>query len=216
MRAVRSFVRRGRITAAQRRALDEHLWKWRLRLEDGPVDVMRTFGRRAPLTLEIGFGDGESLLALAHAHPERDFIGVDVHASGIGHLLLGLERNPAGNLRIYREDVARALEQCLPEESLAAALTLFPDPWPKKRHHKRRLLTANFADLLVSRLAPGGFWQLALDWPDYIEVVAEMLDAHPQLKKITDGGYERFPTRFERRAWREGRKVREFLFQRCR
>lgn len=164
--------------------------------------------------MEIGFGNGEILLDMARTHPERDFIGIEMHASGIGHLLLGMARHEVGNLRIYQEEATQTLERCIPEGSLAQVLMLFPDPWPKKRHHKRRLLSPNFIDLLVSRLEPGGAWCLAMDWPDYIEAAERMLGAHPQLQACQPNADYRLSTRFERRAIREGREVREFLFRR--
>ncbi|MBU6379603.1 MAG: tRNA (guanosine(46)-N7)-methyltransferase TrmB, partial [Gammaproteobacteria bacterium] len=180
-RRIRSFVlRAGRITAAQQRAL-ETLWP-RYGLEPplpsaAPLDLDAVFGRHAPRSLEIGFGNGDNLLALAAAHPERDFIGVEVHRAGVGHLLLCAEAAGLDNLRVICHDAVEVLEQAIAPAALDEVLILFPDPWHKKRHHKRRLVQPAFVALLASRLAPGGRLQLATDWEPYAQQMLEVVGA---------------------------------------
>jgi tRNA (guanine-N7-)-methyltransferase len=164
-RPIRSYVlRAGRMTGAQSRALQE-LWP-RYGIESGGelLDLPQLFGREAVRTLEIGFGNGENLLALAAAHPQQDFIGAEVHAPGVGHLLHKAAGAGLSNLRVTRQDAVELLRQRIAPESLDAILVLFPDPWHKKRHHKRRLVNAEFAALAATRLKPGGALQLATDW----------------------------------------------------
>jgi tRNA (guanine-N7-)-methyltransferase len=220
-RAIRSFVTRaGRITDAQQRALTE-LWP-RFGIEYAPqaLELAAVFGRQAPCTLEIGFGNGDNLLALARAHPERDFLGVEVHRAGIGRLLLGLELAALGNTRLICHDAVEVLERQLPPASLDEILILFPDPWPKKRHHKRRLIQPQFADLAASRLRAGGVLRLATDWEPYALHMHEVLEACPTLGNLAaDGGYvprpaERAPTRFERRGERLGHGVWDLAYGR--
>src|SRR5688572_17445080 len=152
-RSIRSFVvRGGRITAAQQRALDE-LWpRYGVAFEPQPLDLDALFGRRAPRTVEIGFGNGEHLAALAGAHPERDYLGIEVHRPGVGHLLLAAERLSLSNVRASCHDAVEVLEQQFPPASLDEVLVLFPDPWHKKRHHKRRLIQEPFVELIAQRL----------------------------------------------------------------
>ena len=162
--SIRSFVTRsGRITAAQQRALTE-LWpRYGLEFTAAALELDAVFGRRAPRCVEIGFGNGEHLLALAAAEPARDFLGIEVHRPGIGRLLLALAAAGLGNVRLICHDAVEVFERQLPSASLAEILVLFPDPWPKKRHHKRRLVQAPFAALLASRLMPGGVLRRATD-----------------------------------------------------
>jgi tRNA (guanine-N7-)-methyltransferase len=222
-RAVRSFVRRsGRITPAQSRALSE-LWpRFGLELGAGPLDLDRTFGRHAPRTLEIGFGDGESLVALAAAEPARDYLGVEVHAPGVGHCLLAAARADLCNLRLIREDAVEVLERAIGPAALDEVLIYFPDPWPKKRHHKRRLIQPRFVELLASRLAVGGRLRLATDWQPYAEAMLEVLGASAAFSNAApDGRYvprppQRPVTKFERRGDRLGHVVRDLLYLRGR
>lgn len=220
-RSIRSFVTRsGRITEAQQRAL-ELLWpKYGIELEASPLDLAATFGRTAPWVLEIGFGNGENLVALAAAHPERDFLGVEVHRSGVGRLMLAAEERGLGNLRVICHDAVEVLEQQIPLQSLDEVLILFPDPWPKKRHHKRRLVQPAFVELLASRLKPAGLLRLATDWQPYAEHMLEVLAACRQLRNESPQGSfvprpaERAPTRFEKRGERLGHGVRDLSFRR--
>lgn len=219
--SIRSFViRAGRITPAQQRALDE-LWpRFGIEFAPGLLDAPALFGRTAPLTIEIGFGNGDNLLDLAAAHPERDFLGIEVHRSGVGRVLLALEARQLRNVRLICHDAVEVLAQQIAPGAAQEILILFPDPWPKKRHHKRRLLQAPFAALAASRLAPGGLLRLATDWQPYAQEMLETLAQLPQLVNLaSDGGFvprpaERERTRFERRGERLGHEVWDLAFRR--
>jgi len=217
-RAVRSFVTRaGRITPAQQRALVE-LWP-KYGLEFSPQPLRALYARSARCTIEIGFGNGDNLLRLAGAHPERDFLGIEVHRAGIGRLLLALEAQQLRNVRIVCHDAVEVLEAQVPPLSVQEILILFPDPWPKKRHHKRRLLQPAFAALAASRLAAGGQLRLATDWEPYAQHMLETLNAAATLENLAaDGGFvprpsEREPTRFERRGERLGHEVWDLAYR---
>jgi tRNA (guanine-N7-)-methyltransferase len=220
-RSIRSFVTRaGRITEAQQRALEE-LWpKYGCELEGQPVDLDALFGRRAPRVVEIGFGNGENLAALAAAHPERDYLGIEVHRAGVGRLMLAAEQARLTNLRILCHDAVEVLERGLAAESLDEVLILFPDPWPKKRHHKRRLIQPAFVQLLASRLKPAGVLKLATDWEPYALQMLDVLRACPALANLAaDGSFierpaERVITRFEKRGTRLGHGVWDLAFRR--
>jgi tRNA (guanine-N7-)-methyltransferase len=219
-RGVRSFVvRAGRMTDGQRRAL-EMLWpRYGLEYSPAVLDLDTVFGRRARRVLEIGSGNGEHLARMAAASPDTDFIGVEVHPPGIGHLLQMAENSGLVNLRAIRHDGMEVLEQQIAEGSLDAVLVLFPDPWPKKRHHKRRLVDARFARLVASRLKAGGTLKLATDWEPYAEQMLEVLGAEPRLANRAGAGYmsrdpARAPTRFEQRGTRLGHAVRDLEFVR--
>ena len=221
-RGIRSFViRAGRVTDAQRRALDE-LWP-RHGIDFDPgraLDLDAAFGRRAPRTLEIGFGNGDNLAALAAAHPERDYLGIEVHRPGVGRLLLRAEQARLHNLRVVAHDAVEVLRTMLAPGTLDEALILFPDPWHKKRHHKRRLVQPPFIALLASRLRAGGTLALATDWAPYAEWMLEAIAAVPQLENLApDGRFVprpawRIPTRFERRGERLGHEVFDLAFRR--
>jgi len=221
-RSIRSFVTRaGRITEAQQRAL-EQLWpKYGVGFAPERLDTGGLFGREAPCTVEIGFGNGENLLALAAAHPERDFLGIEVHRPGVGRLLLALEARALSNVRVICHDAVEVLEQQLPPQSISECLILFPDPWPKKRHHKRRLVQRPFVELLASRLTPGGLLRLATDWQPYALDMLATLSAVPDFVNLSaDGAFvarpgERVPTRFERRGERLGHEVWDLAFRRA-
>jgi tRNA (guanine-N7-)-methyltransferase len=220
-RSIRSFVlRAGRTTAAQQRALSE-LWpRYGIPYTAAVLDLAALFGREAPRTLEIGFGNGENLAALAAARPERDFLGVEVHRPGVGRLLLSLEARALANVRIVCHDAVEVLEQQLAPGSLDEILILFPDPWPKKRHHKRRLVQPAFAALLASRLGAGGVLRLATDWEPYAREMLATLAAQSALANLAaDGAFvprpaQRAPTRFERRGQRLGHEVWDLQFRR--
>ena len=219
-RAVRSFVTRaGRLTVAQERALVE-LWpRFGVDFESRPADLDALFGRRALRIMEIGFGNGDHLAALAQAHPECDYLGVEVHRPGVGHLLLASERHGLTNLRIVCHDAVEVLEQQIPLRSLDEVIILFPDPWPKKRHHKRRLIQAPFVALLVERLKTGGLLRLATDWQAYAEQMLEVLDAAPQLQNLAaperfmPRAVQRAQTRFELRGERLGHAVWDLAYR---
>jgi tRNA (guanine-N7-)-methyltransferase len=220
-RSIRSFVlRAGRTTEAQQRALAE-LWpKYGSEFDPRPLDLDVLFGRNAPRSVEIGFGNGENLAALAAAHPERDYLGIEVHRAGVGRLMLAAEAARLSNLRIACHDAVEVLEQQLAPGSLDEILILFPDPWHKKRHHKRRLIQAPFAALLASRLKPGGVLRLATDWEPYAMQMLEVLSAEPHLRNLSPAGAfiekagERITTRFEKRGARLGHGVWDLAFQR--
>ena len=220
-RAIRSFVTRsGRITTAQVRALEE-LWpRYGIELGTAPIDLDQLFGRRARRVAEIGFGNGENLLALAASRPAEDFLGIEVHRPGVGRLLLQLEEQALGNVRVVCHDAVEVLERYLGGPCLDEILILFPDPWPKKRHHKRRLLQPAFVALLSQRLKSGGALRLATDWEPYAVEMLSTLSAEPLLRNVaTDGGFiprpaERSPTRFERRGERLGHQVWDLEFRR--
>ena len=218
-RAIRSFVlRSGRVTEAQQRAL-EALWpKFGIEFAPQPLDLDALFTRRAPRVVEIGFGNGDNLLALARAHPERDYLGIEVHRAGVGRLLMGVQAESLTNLRIVCHDAVEVLERQLPARSIDELLILFPDPWPKKRHHKRRLIQSDFAALAASRLAPGGVLRLATDWEPYARHMLEVLAACPQLRNDDPTGAfspraERVLTRFEKRGERLGHDVWDLTFR---
>lgn len=217
---LRSFVRRGRrVTVAQKQAHD-HFWShFGLQLEEGLLDYQAVFGRDAPRFLEIGFGSGQSLLALAALNPDKDFIGVETHQPGIGSLLLGMQKRQLNNIRIYNADAVDVLEDCIPPSSLDGVQLFFPDPWPKRRHHPRRLIQAQFVSLVVEKLKVGGTLHLATDWEDY---ASHMLNTLLQEKRLinlssSSGAAERSTyrpilTKFERRALRAGRLIRDLQF----
>lgn len=221
-RSIRSFVTRaGRTTAAQQRAL-ETLWpKYGLDYRGEPLALAALFGRDAPCTLEIGFGNGENLAALAAAHPERDYLGVEVHRPGVGRLLLALEERQLANVRLICHDAVEVLERQIPPGSLAEILILFPDPWPKKRHHKRRLIEPAFVALLERALGAGGLLRLATDWEPYALEMLAHLSAAPHLRNLGgERGFvarpaERAPTRFELRGTRLGHEVWDLAFARA-
>jgi tRNA (guanine-N7-)-methyltransferase len=220
-REIRSFVRReGRMTPAQKRALDE-LWpKFGVEPPDGRAEPARLFGRDAPVVMEIGFGNGEHLLARAAAEPGRDFLGVEVHRPGAGRVMNGAHAAGLGNLRVACHDAVEVLRDWLPERCLAEIVVYFPDPWPKKRHHKRRLVQPGFARLAASRLAPGGLLRLATDWGEYARHMRETLDAEPMLENLAGAaGFVPRPagrplTRFESRGMKLGHEVFDLVYRR--
>jgi tRNA (guanine-N7-)-methyltransferase len=210
-REIRSYVlRQGRTTPSQQRALDELLPRFGIPFSNEFLQPGRTFGRPAPLVLEIGSGMGETTAAVAQAHPDTDYVAVEVHGPGVGSLLKKIDELALGNLRIIRHDAVQVLEHMIPDASLAGIHIFFPDPWPKKRHHKRRLVQAPFAALAVSKLARGGYLHLATDWPDYAAQMDEVLSAVPQLAR--GDPRQRPVTKFERRGIGLGHPVRDLLF----
>ena len=221
-RPIRSFVMRtGRMTVGQTRALEE-LWpRYGVEFSAEPLSMDLLFGRAAPRTLEIGFGNGEHLAALAAAHPERDYFGIEVHRPGVGHLLLLASLNNLTNVRASSHDAVEVLRDQIAEGSLDEVLVLFPDPWHKKRHHKRRLIQPPFVELIASRLRQGGVLRLATDWEEYALQMLEVLSAAKTLfTNLSPTGdwmprpEERAPTRFEKRGARLGHGVWDVAFSR--
>jgi tRNA (guanine-N7-)-methyltransferase len=199
--------------------LDELWQRFGLDASGGLLDLDASFGRRAPRVLEIGYGDGSAITAQAAARPECDFLGIEVHAPGIGHCLRLAAAAELTNLRLIRGDAAEVLRERIPPGALTQALMWFPDPWPKKRHHKRRLIQPDFAALLASRLASGGRLSVASDWEPYAEQIRVVLTATAGLTNVAaDGGYVTRPqrplTRFEARGTQLGHRVRDLEFVR--
>jgi tRNA (guanine-N7-)-methyltransferase len=218
---IRSYVlRSGRITRAQQRALDELLPRWGLAFAPTPLDLDAAFGRRAPRVLEIGFGDGTALLELAASRPDADFLGVEVHPPGIGRCLLGIEARGLTNVRVIAHDAVEVLQGQIPPASLDEVLLYFPDPWPKKRHHKRRIVQPAFAALVAGRLKQGGAFRIATDWEPYAEWMLEVLNAEPGLvnaatdKRWIERPASRGQTRFETRGQRLGHRVFDLEYHR--
>src|SRR5690606_23583613 len=175
-RKIRSFVKRpGRITAAQQRALETLLPRYGVPFEARRLDLDALFGRAAPRVLDIGFGDGEALVTTAAAHPDIDYLGVEVHEPGVGHLLILLERARLTNVRVIVRDVVDVIDAMLPDASFDAINVFFPDPWPKKRHHKRRLVQPGFIAQCERIMKPGALLHIATDWAPYAEHVREVL-----------------------------------------
>jgi tRNA (guanine-N7-)-methyltransferase len=220
-RPVRSFVRRaGRLTEAQRRALDELLPRFGVDPEDRVLNFEELFGNDRPVILEIGFGNGEVTWRVARAHPEQNFLAVEVHEPGIGRLLLALEREGIDNVRVACADAVAWLRDRVGPRSLDGVRIYFPDPWPKKRHHKRRLIQAGFLELLASRMKPGAILHLATDWAPYAEHMLEVVNGSPYFENLsrTGGGSPRPDwrprTKYEQRGERLGHRVIDLLLRR--
>ncbi len=216
-RSIRSFVvRAGRIGPGQTRALAELGPRFVLPYAPAPFDFAASFGREAPRVLEIGFGMGDATAAIAQALPGTDFIGVEVHTPGVGALLKQIGERGLTNLRLIQFDAVDVLQQMIAPASLAGVHVFFPDPWHKKKHHKRRLIQPDFVRLLVDRLAPGGYLHCATDWQPYAEQMLEVLSAEPALRNAAQG-YAPRPdyrplTKFENRGLKLGHGVWDLVF----
>ncbi len=222
-RSIRSFVlRQGRMTPAQERAFAEYWPRYGLEPHTTPRDFDGVFGRHQERVLEIGFGNGEALRFAGCKEPERDFLGIEVHRPGVGRLLNALAADALGNVRLYCHDAVEVLRGEIADASLGEIRIYFPDPWPKKRHHKRRLIQPPFAGLLAEKLRPGGLLHLATDWQDYAEQMWDVLDAEPRLRNEAGarGWFDRPAwrpqTHFEARGLRLGHGVWDLLYQRPR
>jgi len=212
-RGIRSYVlRQGRTTPAQQRALDGLLAIHGIAYRQELLQPQAVFGRSAPLVLEIGSGMGETTARIAAAQPETDFIAIEVHGPGVGSLLRRIDERGLKNLRVIRHDAVEVLEHMIPDGSLAGIHLFFPDPWPKKRHHKRRLVQPAFAELAARKLAPGGYLHAATDWDDYAAQIVEVLSAAPDFERVA-APTERPATKFELRGIKLGHSVRDLFFR---
>jgi tRNA (guanine-N7-)-methyltransferase len=219
-RRVRSFVlRAGRLTEGQKRALRE-LWPVYGLVDEGTViEFGSLFGNSQPVILEIGFGNGDATWQMAGAHPDENYLAVEVHRPGVGHLLLKLQEHDIGNVRIACEVAVELLHQRIPESSLAGVRIYFPDPWPKKRHHKRRIIQPPFIDLLAEKMYPGGVLHLATDWEPYAEHMLEVMNARKDFENLSpENGPVPKPawrpdTKYEKRGERLGHGVFDLVFR---
>jgi tRNA (guanine-N7-)-methyltransferase len=218
-RPIRSYVlRQGRVTDAQRRARDELLPRLGIPFSRSLLDLDRAFGRVAPRILEIGFGMGETTADIASRHPGTDYLGIEVHTPGVGGLLKRIAALGLANVRVIQHDAVDVLESMIPPASLDGVHVFFPDPWPKKRHHKRRLIQPPFVALMASRMKHGAYVHVATDWEDYAQQIMEILSAEPQLANTADG-YAPRPehrplTKFETRGLKLGHGVWDVVFRR--
>jgi tRNA (guanine-N7-)-methyltransferase len=217
-RKIRSFIRRqGRITEGQKFALDTYWDKYCLP-SDKPLNVIEVFGRISPLTLEIGFGNGDALAQMASKNPDTDFIGIEVHRPGIGRLLIQLEEKGLNNVRIYNHDAIEVLQTVIPERSLAAVHLFFPDPWPKLKHHKRRIVQPEFLNLLADKLISGGYFHAATDWQNYADNMLAVLSSDKRYENASPNHtYCEKPdyrplTKFEQRGLKLGHGVWDLIF----
>ncbi|MGZ8236651.1 MAG: tRNA (guanosine(46)-N7)-methyltransferase TrmB [Methylobacter sp.] len=220
-RRIRSFIRRqGRITQGQQLALDNH-WDRYCLDPNADYDFSQVFGRTAPLIVEIGFGAGDSLAKMAAANPDNDYIGIEVHRPGVGHLMLLLDQQGLTNVRIYCHDAIEIIERKIADNSLAGVHLFFPDPWPKKKHHKRRIVRPSFVESLTKKLQSGGYFHAATDWQNYAENMLEVLSAGTGISNTSDtGDYCERPeyrplTKFEQRGIRLGHGVWDLIFKKA-
>ena len=219
LQVLTTYARRGsRLNPTQQAAWDRNAGRWLVpeaAVDEKTFDVDRFFGRQAPLVVEIGSGNGEAVAALAAARPEANVLAFEVWRPGVASTFLHLEETGVANVRLVSVDAVWSMENLFDAGQLAELWTFFPDPWHKKRHHKRRLVTPAFATLAASRLAPGAAWRLATDWPDYAEQIESVLGAEPLL---TGGPTERWDqrpvTKYERRGVAEGRPIQDFCYRR--
>jgi len=216
---IRSYVlRQGRVSEAQKRFHEDGMPRWGLPYQSALLDFDIVFGRSAPRILEIGCGMGETTAVIAAAHPQQDYIGIEVHTPGVGSLLKEIATRELNNLRVVQHDAVEVVRDMIPLASLAGIHVFFPDPWPKKRQQKRRLIQSPFVSLLAQRLAPGGYLHCATDWEEYAQQMVEVLAAEPLLKNTaTDFAPRpayRPQTKFETRGLRLGHGVWDVVFRR--
>lgn len=218
-RPIRSYVlRQGRVTEAQRRACDELLPRFGVPFSGSPLDLDRVFGRAAPKILEIGFGMGETTADIASRHPGIDYLGVEVHTPGVGGLLKRIAELGLTNIRVIQHDAVEVLERMIPLASLDGVHIFFPDPWPKKRHYKRRLIQPALVSLLATRMKPGAYLHAATDWENYAQWILETLSGEPLLAN-TAAAFAPRPehrplTKFEARGLKLGHGVWDVVFRR--
>ena len=217
---IRSFVhRRAHITPSQREALERLMPLWALPYRAQWLDFEQVFGRKAPTILEIGFGMGETTEKIALARPEDNFLGVEVFNAGVGAMLKRIDESGLQNVRVIQHDAVEVLQHMIAPDSLAGVHIYFPDPWPKKRHHKRRLIQPPLIKLLASRMQPGAYIHLATDWENYAEQMLDVLNGEPTLENSVSAGYAPRPdfrpqTKFETRGLRLGHGVWDLIFKR--
>jgi tRNA (guanine-N7-)-methyltransferase len=218
-RPIRSYVlRQGRMSVAQKRAYDQLLSRYAVPYTPEPLRFAELFGRTASTILEIGFGMGETTAAIAKAHPHNDYLGIEVHSPGVGSLLKLIDEQQLTNVRLIQRDAMDVVEHMIPPDALAGIHVFFPDPWPKTRHQKRRLIQPPFVRLLASRLVPGGYLHMATDWQEYAEQMLEVLAAESSLVNSAAGFAGRPDyrplTKFEQRGLRLGHSVWDLIFRR--
>jgi len=217
LREIKSFVlRQGRLTPGQQKAF-ETLWPlYGIEFQKQPLDLIKAFANSNPVVLEIGFGNGDSLAQMALDQPDTNFLGIEVHRPGVGHLLLQIEKYKLSNLRIISHDAVEVIRYCLQENCLEGVQLFFPDPWHKKRHHKRRIVQAAFLDLISRVIRPGGFFHAATDWENYAEHIRDAIHSHAAFDNSSAGGYIERPasrplTKFEQRGQKLGHGVWDIL-----
>lgn len=222
-RTIRSFVRRaGRLTDSQKRALADMGPAFVVQYSPAPLSFSDLFGRAAPVVLEIGFGNGETFIEQAESDPDRDYLGIEVHEPGVGHCLLKTEAAGIGNVRVIMHDAIEVLAHQVPVASLDRLNLYFPDPWPKKRHHKRRIVQDGFVELVADRLRDGGTFHIATDWANYAEHIDEVLSRSVRFacieRRVHDGEapLDRPQTKFERRGLRKGHRIWDWCFEKLR
>ncbi len=220
-RKIRSFVMRAtRMTDGQKKSLDQNWAKFGLHMADGPLSIPETFGRDADTVLEIGFGMGDSFVDMAIAAPEKNFIGIEVHLPGIGRMLNRVETEQVPNIRCYKEDAVEILKDCIEDQALSTVQLFFPDPWHKKKHHKRRIVQPEFAELLRRKLKTGGTFHMATDWENYAEHMLEVMEAAPGFENVNGAGQYtngrpalRPVTKFEKRGQKLGHGVWDLIYR---
>lgn len=222
-RRIRSFVKRnGRVTKCQSQSLKEFWPVYGVELAEQPLDLTELFPQPAPVTLEIGFGNGQSLAAMAMQAPERNFIGIEVHEPGVGQLLHLIATKNLSNVRVFQADAIDVLKSQIPSASLGRVQLFFPDPWHKKRHHKRRIVNDEFLSLIADRLTPGGMFHMATDWEPYAVAALKTLNQHERFSNTVSSdapnGYASRPewrpkTKFEQRGQRLGHGVWDLMFE---
>lgn len=222
LRPIRSFIRReGRLTSGQAYALDTHWQQFGLEKDSGQIEYNEVFGNAGRRVLEIGFGMGNSLVTMAERMPDHQFIGIEVHRPGVGSLINQAERLGLTNLKTYADDAVQVLKQCIPNDHLDVVQIFFPDPWHKRKHHKRRLIQTEFLDLIQTKLKIGGTLHVATDWQDYATHILRTLSAHPHYANTSSSGdycprpAHRPQTKFEARGTRLGHGVWDIIFQRA-
>ena len=216
-RKIRSFVKReGRTSKRQAQAIEKLLPEYGVPFNNQPVDLVSLFPREGPIVLEIGFGMGDSLAQMALDHTEFNYIGIEVHKPGVGSLLATIEEKRISNIRLFHHDAVEVLEHSIPNQSLDRVQIFFPDPWPKKRHHKRRLIQTGFVTLLTEKLKPQGVLHIATDWKDYAEWIEEIMTKRTDLKRLpADTVHQRPMTKFEKRGINLGHGVWDLIYMKA-